>query len=361
MRRDPSPDSTDMSKLLLAWFLDNQRSLPWRDDPSPYAVWISEIMLQQTQVVKVVPYFEKWMARLPDPESVARAEEETLLRLWEGLGYYSRVRNLQKAAQKIVRDHAGTLPRDEKALLKLPGIGPYTAAAILSLAYNIDVPVVDGNAERVAARLLDLDQPVKAPSTHRIIREKLKVWLPKGHARNFNQAVMELGATVCTPALPACGTCPVSSWCLALKNNTVLERPVKVPRPSTVSLIASVGILRDTDGLVYIQKRPPDGLMANLWEFPGGILKSKEYPEDALRRAMLEELGVKVRIGGKLGKVRHAYTRYRVWLHVFRCELEPPAQEITPQTAVEGRWTHMDELYRFAFPSAHRRIIDKLL
>ena len=344
---------------LVAWFLENQRSLPWRRGYSPYTVWVSEVMLQQTQVSKVVPYYEKWMERLPDPSAVAEAKEGELLRLWEGLGYYSRVRNLQKAARMMVTEHAGRVPRDEKALRKLPGIGPYTAAAILSLAYKEDIPVLDGNVERVVARFMDLDQPVKKPESQKAIRETMMALLPEGQAREFNQAVMELGATVCTPRRPDCDVCPLKESCLAHRKGTVLRRPVRVRRASTVPVRAAVGILWDKDR-VFIQKRPPEGLMASLWEFPGGKLKGKETPEECLRRELLEEIGVKVTIFEKMAVIRHAYTRFRVRLHAFRCQMDPPGQKIILRAAVEGRWASVNELDHFAFPTANRRLIEIL-
>jgi A/G-specific adenine glycosylase len=349
----------EIGRKLVAWFQENRRPLPWRRDHSPYAVWVSEVMLQQTQVIKVVPYFEKWMERLPDPTAVAEAEEGELLRLWEGLGYYSRVRNLRKAAQKIVQDHGGRIPQDEKALRGLPGIGPYTAAAILSLAFNEEVPLLDGNAERVVARIVDLDRPVKTVESRKTLQETLAAWLPKGRAREFNQAVMELGATVCTPRGPACDACPVSACCQARLKGTVLQRPIRASRPSTVPVTAVLGILW-AEGRVFIQKRPPTGLMASLWEFPGGKVKAKESLKQGLRRELLEELGVKVAIVEKLAEIRHAYTRFRVRLHAYRCQMDPPAQEIVLGAAVEGRWVSVEELDNFAFPSANRRLIQIL-
>jgi A/G-specific adenine glycosylase len=357
--RSCSIGTNEIGRNLVAWFRKNQRSLPWRRDYSPYAVWVSEVMLQQTQVVKVVPYFEQWMERLPDPAAVADAEEGELLRLWEGLGYYSRVLNLQKAARTIVQEHAGRIPWEEKALRRLPGIGPYTAAAILSLAFNEDVPVLDGNVERVVARIVDLDQPVKTPGSRKAIQETLRAWLPKGQAREFNQAVMELGATVCTPLRPACEACPVSARCRARREGTMLQRPVRAHRAPTVPVTAAVGILGD-DGKIFIQKRPPGGLMAYLWEFPGGKLKGKESPEECLQRELLEELRVKVNIVKKLAEIRHAYTQFRVRLHAYCCELDPPGQEVVLRASVEGRWVSVDELDNFAFPSANRRLIEIL-
>jgi A/G-specific adenine glycosylase len=259
----------------------------------------------------------------------------------------------------MVQKHGGRVPNNEKALRELPGIGPYTAAAIRSLAFNKDVPVLDGNVERVVARLADLAQPVKATKSRKFIQEILKKWLPKRKARAFNQAVMELGATVCTPRNPECAACPLNAYCQAFREETVSQRPVSARRSSTVAVTAAVGVLGD-NGRVFIQKRPPEGLMAHLWEFPGGKVKGKESPEACLHRELLEELGVRVTIVEKLAVIRHAYTQFRVRLHAYQCELDPPDQEIRLGAAVEGRWVSLDELDDFAFPSANRRLIHTL-
>ncbi|MDY7036449.1 MAG: A/G-specific adenine glycosylase [Thermodesulfobacteriota bacterium] len=351
-----SRDGQEIGKKLVSWFLKNQRPLPWRRDYDPYAVWISEVMLQQTQVSKVVPYFNRWMKLFPDPVAVAEADEDLLLLLWEGLGYYSRVRNIKKAAGQIVQEHNGRIPREEKALQTLPGIGGYTAAAILSLAFNEDVAALDGNGKRVVARMRDMDQPVNTSESMKAMKQTLNTWLPRGQSREFNQAIMELGATVCTPLRPQCEICPVSAFCCAFRNGTVLDRPFQNRRTSSVKVNAAVGIFVD-DGKVFIQKRPPNGLMASLWEFPGGIMEEKESPEECLRRELLEELGVHVRAVKKLPVIWHAYTKFRVRLHAYTCELCPPGQKIVLRTAVEGQWILMGELDNFAFSSANRRLI----
>lgn len=358
--RTSSLGNQEIGNKLVAWFRKNQRPLPWRCDYSPYAVWISEVMLQQTSVKKAIPYFEQWMELFPDPASVAEAEDDTLLLLWEGLGYYSRVLNIQKAARKIMREYNGRIPQDAKALKMLPGIGVYTSAAILSLAFNEDVPVLDGNAERVVARISDMDQPVKTSESRNAIQETLFKWLPRGQAREFNQAVMELGANVCTPLRPACEICPVSAFCQSLQNGTVLQRPVRALRHQTVRVTAASGILAE-DGKVFIQKRPPVGLMPSLWEFPGGKLKGQESQEECLRRIFQDELDVNVRIIENLAEIRHAYTKFQENLHAYCCELHPPGQKITLCGAVEGKWVYLDELNNFAFPSANRRLVKNLL
>ncbi|WP_123290529.1 A/G-specific adenine glycosylase [Desulfosoma caldarium] len=341
---------------LVTWFLGHQRPLPWRRHYDPYAVWISEIMLQQTQMSKVVPYFERWMKRFPNVQAVAEAPLDALLQAWEGLGYYRRVHHLKAAAQQIMAQHGGKLPFDEASLRRLPGIGPYTAAAVASLAFGRPVVVLDGNAQRVSARLLDWPAPVKEARSLKVLRQALEHWMPSGHAREFNQAVMELGALICTPRNPRCVQCPVCAWCRAYAAKTVASRPVMSGRPLTEAVTVAVGVLCD-NGKVFIQKRPPEGLMAGLWEFPGGKAQKGETPEGALRRELAEELGVTVSITEKITEIRHAITRFRLHLHAFRCVLNPPEQSIRLRVATEGRWVPVDALDGYAFPSANRRLI----
>lgn len=354
---DPQdPRNASIGPALVAWFLRHQRPLPWRRHYDPYAVWISEIMLQQTQMSKVVPYFERWMTRFPDVRAVAEAPLDALLQAWEGLGYYRRVQHLKAAAQQIMAEHGGTLPSDETSLRQLPGIGTYTAAAVASLAFGRPVAVLDGNAQRVSARLLDWPLPVKESRSQRVLRRALEHWMPPGHAREFNQAVMELGSLICTPRKPRCSQCPVCAWCRAHAAKTVALRPVTSSRPLTEAVTVAVGVLCD-NGKVFIQKRPPEGLMAGLWEFPGGKAQEGEAPEEALRRELAEELGVTVSIREKITEIRHAITRFRLHLHAFRCALNPPNQSIRLRAATEGLWVPVDALDRYAFPSANRRLI----
>lgn len=349
-----------IQKSLLGWFRVHQRDLPWRHHYRPYEVWISEIMLQQTQVKTVLPYYQRWMARFPDIRSVAEASEDTLLKHWEGLGYYSRARNIQKTAQILLRDYDGKIPADLSALRKLPGIGPYTAAAISSLAFNQDHPVVDGNVKRVLARLHDMDRPVDSGEGLRFIKESAGLLLPGGNARDFNQALMELGAVVCTPRNPLCDDCPLSEECRSRFRGVVNERPVSAPRKAAVYTHVAVGLLV-SGGKIFIQKRPPGGLMPLLWEFPGGKIKDGETPETALIREFFEELEIRITGLRKLGIIRHNYTSFRVTLHAFLCRPEDGCQRPVPRSAVEGRWVMPRELTDYPFPAANQRLIQTLL
>jgi A/G-specific adenine glycosylase len=348
-----------LQKNLLDWFADNARELPWRQTYSPYHVWISEIMLQQTQMDRVVGYFNKWVSRFPDIRSISRANEEEVLKLWEGLGYYSRARNIMRTAKLLVKDFKGKLPADHKELLSLPGIGPYTAGAIMSIAFNLDYPLVDANIERLFARLFNLDKQVKDKETHSYIWRKAGELIPHGKTRVFNQALMELGALVCIPQNPRCKICPVVEHCLAFRMDTVSKRPVLKEPAKTIFIEMATGIVRHKDKIL-IQKRKPTGVWANLWEFPGGRLEPGETPEMALIREYKEETELTVGNPEKITTVQHSYTIYRVTLHCFFCSLMDSRHEPTLHTAQEHRWAYPEELSNYAFPAGHRKLIKYL-
>lgn len=344
---------------LLRWFRENQRRLPWRLHHRPYEIWISEIMLQQTQVRTMLPYYSRWLQRFPHVQAVALAPEEALLKFWEGMGYYSRARNIHKTAKILVRDFDSKLPRSYDLLLGLPGIGSYTAGAIMSIAFNADCPAVDGNVVRVLARLFDVKEPVAERETRKTLWNLAERLLPKGKARRFNQALMDLGALVCTPKNPSCHACPLHVQCRGLQADVVNERPVTGKSRTVIPVQAAVGILLRR-GKVFIQKRPPGGLMPHLWEFPGGKLKDGETPEKALRRELQEELEVRIGALRKIALIHHRYTTYRVTLHAFLCRLEDAGREPVLRSAVEGRWVTPTDLDRYAFPAANRRLIASL-
>lgn len=342
---------------LIRWFTQNQRPLPWRERYLPYEIWISEIMLQQTRVDTVVPYYLRWMQRFPGVRSVTRAGQDDLLKHWEGMGYYSRVLNIHRAAGILMDRHGGELPRNYHDLLELPGIGPYTAAAIRSLAFNLDEPLVDGNVERVFSRLFNMEAPVKSRQSQAYIRSMASDILPSGRARCFNQALMELGATVCTPRRPGCLHCPVAPHCESLRLEIVHRRPVPGIRRKIVPVQVVVGII-EQDGKVFIQKRPSRGLMAGLWEFPGGKIENTETPEEALAREMKEELGLRVQCVRKIASIEHNYTSFRVSLHAYACTADPRDGAPALRCASDARWVDPGDLDNYAFPAANRRLID---
>lgn len=344
---------------LLSWFSEHQRTLPWRNDYQPYHVWISEIMGQQTQMERVVHYFNNWIVLFPDIKSVASAPEQSILKTWEGLGYYSRARNIQKTASLLVQEHDAEIPADYQVLLSLPGIGPYTAAAIMSIAFNEPVPLLDANVERVLCRVLDLDLPVK----HKITRQQLTQFsaslLPEDQPRNFNQALMELGALVCKPKSPDCFCCPVRNYCRALAVDSVDLRPVPGKKQQKIDIVMACGIIIHGNRM-YIQQRLADDVWGGLWEFPGGRLKDRETPEQATMREVTEETEFTVTDLRHFATVVHYYTKYRVTLHSFFCSLQDARLTPVLHAASQFQWVVWSEIKMFAFPSGHRKLIEKM-
>lgn len=356
-------DAAVFRRRLLDWFAQNARDLPWRRSLDPYHVWLSEIMLQQTQMERGVAYFERFVARFPDVQSLDAAGEDEVLKLWEGLGYYSRARNLRRAARAVMEVHGGSFPREAEAIRALPGVGPYTAGAIASVAFNAPVPAVDANVLRVFSRLLDVDEPVSTPAVRRRIEAAAAELLDRGQARAFNQALMELGALVCKPRKPDCPACPLAELCLAQARGTTLMRPVLKPGPEIIRVNMACGVLASR-GRVFIQKRRKNDVWPGLWEFPGGVMEEGETPEQTLVREYREETELGVLAGGKIGVLRTSYTRYRITLHGYFCQAAPgvdPEADLRLREADEARFVAPEELRGYAFPSGHSRLVAKLL
>jgi len=346
----PSPGFT---KDLLRWYGRHRRNLPWRETSDPYAIWVSEIMLQQTTVQTVIPYYERWLALFPDLGSLAQSPLKKVLKAWQGLGYYARARNMRQAAQVLIKRYDGRFPSRYEELRKLPGFGPYTTAAVLSLVFDLPYPVLDANVRRVVMRLARISGEPDAKKD-KLLMERLLGWIPRKKPGLFNQAMMELGALVCRPRSPLCLLCPVSSFCRAYEagEQEVIPSPKK---RSVTNIEAVVGIICK-DGKYLIQKRPSSGLLADLWEFPGGKREPGETLMEALRRELREELGVEVAAARPLITVRHAYTRFQVKLHAYECRLKSD-----PKTDPKRRrWVSLRALRRYPFPSGSARIVDKL-
>jgi A/G-specific adenine glycosylase len=344
-------------QALVEWFGKTGRDLPWRRDYDPYHIWISEIMLQQTQMDRGVFYYKRWLERFPDIKVVAAAEEREILKYWEGLGYYARARNLHKAAQIMVDMHQGKVPESYETLLSLPGVGPYTAAAITSIAFNHDIAVVDANVERIFARLFDIDGPIKSSTTKKRIHHKALSLLPPGEARVFNQALMDLGGLICTPKNPACGDCPVAEFCLALGSGRVHERPVVSPSGKTILIEMATGVLTH-QGCLFIQQRQANDVWGSLWEFPGGRLEAGETPEETVIREYREETGFAVAVVAEITTVVHHYMRYKVVLHGFSCRLTGEGTEPALHAAQDFRWVAPCDLAQYGFPAGHRKLIE---
>lgn len=351
----------ELGKQLLPWFAQHKRPLPWREHYTPYAVWISEIMLQQTQMERGVTYFTRWMQRFPDVASVAAASEEDVLRLWEGLGYYSRARHLHKAAQRIMHEHGGVFPSTIADIRALPGIGPYTAGAIASIAFGHSLPCVDANVERVIARVFDVDSPVKQePAAARVHALALEL-VPQNKAREHNQAMMELGALVCRKK-PLCEACPLAHICESHRLGIEKERPVPGKKAAIVPLNVVTGVLRCA-GKIFVQKRLDSGVWACLWEFPGGRVEEGETPEQAIVREFQEETAFTVDVLEKLAVIRHGYTTYRITLHCFALSLKtaPDGLPVPKLTAASDyHWVSVADLDDLAMPAAHRKLADSL-
>jgi len=319
---DAGPSVGRLRGALLRWYRRERRDLPWRRTRDPYRVWISEAMLQQTRVDTVIPYYHRFLERFPDVEALAGADLDDVLGAWQGLGYYSRARNLKRAAEHVVECHGGALPDTADALRELPGVGRYTAGAVASIAFDRPEPIVDGNVARVLSRIHGLTgDPKSTAGQARLWEEAAR--LVRGRAPgDLNQALMELGATVCTPRAPACPRCPVRASCAALRTGDPESLPVGSRKPAVRDVVAAAAIVARRDRTLAV-RRPEEGLLGGLWDLPGGDLAARERPADGLRRALRERVGLEVGALERLGCVEHVFTHRRLRLHVYRCEAAP--------------------------------------
>lgn len=308
-------------------------------------------MLQQTRVETVVPYFLKFLERFPNAETLARAPFGEVLKVWENLGYYTRVRNLHKAAAEIVERFAGKIPDRREEILQLPGIGQYTAGAILSIAFGRDLPAIDGNVRRVISRLFAIEESVDNTATQKRIEAWVGTLIPKRAPGRFNQALMELGAVCCTPKRPACPACPLQKSCRAWAQGLTSRLPVRGKKKGIPHREAVSAVIRDGDGRLLIVQRPIRGLLGSLWKFPGGILNPEEPPEEGLARIVREELGITIDVGSPSNTVKHAYTHFRITLTAFCCTLRKGVPTGSP-----WRWADADEIEGLPFSKADRRI-----
>ncbi len=345
-------------QALLDWYSRQGRALPWRRArPDPYAVWVSEVMLQQTRVDTVTRYFTRWMARFPTVHALAQADEQEVLRLWEGLGYYRRARQLLAAAREVVARYGGRVPDDPAELQRLPGIGPYTAAAIASIAYGHDALALDGNLRRVLARFFGLDTPVDTPAGQRELESRAHGLWPAGRAGDFNQALMDLGALICTPRAPKCSACPLRPWCRAYAQGRAEDFPRKRGRGRIPHHVVVAGVAQRGDHVLLAQ-RPAHKMLGGLWEFPGGKVEPGEDLATALRREWREELGVEVEPGSELGVFRHAYSHFRLTLHAL--EVRALHGEPRPLQPAAVRWVPLAALPDYPMGKVDRAIARQL-
>ncbi len=344
---------------LLRWYEAHARILPWRNSDDPYHIWVSEIMLQQTRVEQARPYFERFIGSFPTVKTLAEAELDDVLLNWEGLGYYSRARNMHKAARRIVSDYGGELPESYEALLDLPGIGPYTAAAIVSIAFNKPYGVLDGNVIRVLSRLTCNGDDTGSTKTRRILQSHANILVDPDAPGDFNQALMELGATCCVPKRPTCMACPVQSFCCAYQTDRVDLFPAVKKKTPVPHYDVAVGVLVREDGAVLIRQRPNDGLLGGLWEFPSVFNTPGERLEKACRRHFREELDLLIEVAQPLHSLSHAYSHFKITVFAFLCY---PEKGTLSDSAYQGniQWVPLHGLDEYALHRAHRRLANWL-
>lgn len=340
---------------LLTWYGENKRTLPWRENQDPYRVWVSEIMLQQTRVDTVIPYFERFTSLFPTLQDLAYADEEKVLKAWEGLGYYSRVRNLQTAVKQVCESYDGKVPDTPKGITGLKGVGPYTAGAILSIAYGIPEPAVDGNVMRVLSRILLIEEDISKPKTRILFEKAVRELISHEDPSSFNQAMMELGALICTPKSPACLLCPMRELCKGFEQGRQHELPVKLGKTKVRKAKMAAGILTGEDGRFLIHKRPSEGLLANMWEFPNTeyVGENKNAETDALKGYMDENIGVEVVLEEKAGYIEHVFSHLKWEINIWQGKLLEDTEEL-PQ---DWKWVTADELDQYPFPVSHQKII----
>ncbi|MDX2197614.1 MAG: A/G-specific adenine glycosylase [Phycisphaerae bacterium] len=353
-----SAELTTLRRALLRWFRTVKRDLPWRRTRDPYQIWLSEIMLQQTRVEAVVPYFERFTREFPTLAALAAAPEQSVLKLWAGLGYYSRARNLHRAAREVVQRHNGEIPTSANELLKLPGVGRYTAAAIASIAFDEPAAVLDGNVKRVLARLFALDEPINDGAVVRRLWQLAESLLSRRSPGDFNQAMMELGATVCVPRGPRCMLCPIRKHCAAAQQGIAHKLPVLSAKRAPVVVTRACIALRNDQGEWLVAQRSGRGLLGGLWEFPT-VEVPEAIDEVALEFAWHSEYGVRPQQLRDCGEVRHQFTHRDLTLRVLFGEvLGRPTPRLTSHAAF--RWVSLEELESLPLAKLERKVLTLL-
>jgi A/G-specific adenine glycosylase len=346
-----------ISNHLIAWYLVNQRQLPWRETNDPYQIWVSEVMLQQTKVKTVIPFYIKFLKTFPTIKELARADLNKVLKAWEGMGYYARARNLHTSAKIIIKEYKGIIPGEKKNFLKLPGVGEYIASAVLSIAFGHAHAVVDGNVKRVLARIFRIDSPINQSKSHIVFKQEATRLMGNADSANFNQAIMELGALICSPKKPNCKPCPIHQNCFAFLHHMTDQFPKRIKSKPVPTFKIAVGVVRHNHKML-ITRRNPKGLLGGLWEFPGGKLNIGESAQAACIREIYEETRLKIEVDSFITQVKHAYTHFKIVMDIFYCRYI--SGDVQLNGPVDFRWIKLADIHRFAFPKANLKFIPLL-
>ncbi|UOF91061.1 A/G-specific adenine glycosylase [Fodinisporobacter ferrooxydans] len=346
--------------LLVQWYEKNKRQLPWRRERDPYRIWVSEIMLQQTRVEAVIPYYERFMEQFPTLQELADAPEDRVLKAWEGLGYYSRARNLHQAVREVQTHYNGIVPDEPDAMGNLPGVGPYTLGAVLSIAYNKEIPAVDGNVMRVISRVFYLYDDIGKQKTRKTIEQMVQQMIPTGKASQFNQGLMELGALVCIPGNPRCLGCPVQTVCRAYAEGVQKELPVKEKKkpPREQQIVVP---LIEQERKIWINRRSNEGLLAGLWQLPTYEVTGEDEPT-SLQTSFYEQYGFRLQIGERFFTVQHVFSHIKWNMNVYKCFLSESEQSLLAQVSDKDSghcFVPIEELEQFTFPNVHLKILSK--
>ncbi|MDR0297444.1 MAG: A/G-specific adenine glycosylase [Streptococcaceae bacterium] len=352
----PDEKIEQLQKALLAWYDGHKKPLPWRAEnfqQNPYAIWVSEVMSQQTQTGTVIPYWERWLVAFPTIEELALADESQVLKLWEGLGYYSRARNLQAGARAILADFEGQFPSGLTEIQKIPGIGPYTAAAIGSIAFGLAAPAVDGNLFRVGARLFALSDDISKAKTRAVFEAKFSEIISRTRPGDFNQALMDVGSQICTPKNPSCASCPLAKFCLANEEGTQEQFPVKSAKIKQKQLFYQAFILRDAQNAFLLEKRPSDGLLADMWTFPMTEVASADSPTkipETLKEALVR--------ADEIGDITHVFSHLKWHVKVFVCQLTNEPKVADSSGLYNQQWFLEAEFSKIALPKPQQKMFD---
>jgi len=344
-------------RRLLAWYTAHQRRLPWRETSDPYAIWVSEVMLQQTRVDTAIPYYLRFMKRFPTVSLLAQADLQEVLKLWEGLGYYSRARNLHRAAGIVVDRFKGSVPDDPSDFRSLPGVGDYIAAAVLSIAFNQALPVVDGNVKRVLSRLLEIDYPVNRSGSHKVFKEPAGKLISPKQPADCNQAIMELGALVCRPKNPDCGSCPLAGGCRAYRSGRTACYPKRDPSRTVPHRRLAIAVILKKGKMLVVQ-RQLEGFLGGLWEFPAIPADGRSAVTEDFEKKLKAETGLTVSVERRLTRIRHAYTHFKLIGDVFLCRYA--AGRVRLKSARSHRWISFGTLSDLPLHKANHKFLDAL-